>query len=245
MCPDSVLLVAYLDGTLFPRDTMAVNHHLLSCERCTTLLASMRQERAAAAKRSRPWWAIPAAIIVVAVAGVGAWTLWPRPEDAPPIREPTPIRSDVAPAPAAPSVAVTPAPVEPPVLVARATPKPALDVPKPKVVPLARTAKPLIQWRTHDLVVERSIDGGATWATEQTADRPIRAAAFVSADVAWVVGENGLILRRTKNGWFGATPPGEGHLIAVRASSPSKATVTFEDGRVFTTANGGVTWSTP
>jgi anti-sigma factor RsiW len=32
---------------------------------------------------------------------------------------------------------------------------------------------------------------------------------------------------------------------AVRASSPSKATVTLEDGRVFNTENGGVTWSTP
>jgi len=35
----------------------------------------------------------------------------------------------------------------------------------------------------------------------------------------------------------------DGAITAVRASSPSKATVTIEDGRVFRTENGGVTWS--
>ena len=84
-----------------------------------------------------------------------------------------------------------------------------------------------------------------TWTTDYVADRPIRASAFVNADVAWLVGENGLVLRRTKNGWFGASAPADGHLTAVRATSPSRATVTLEDGRVFTTANGGVTWSPP
>lgn len=78
---------------------------------------------------------------------------------------------------------------------------------------------------------------------EYTADRNISASAFVGADVAWLVGENGLVLRRTRNGWFGASPPVEGDITAVRASSPSKATVTIEDGRVFSTENGGVTWA--
>jgi len=97
-------------------------------------------------------------------------------------------------------------------------------------------------WRTRDQVVESSSDGGATWTTEHTTDRPIRASVFVNADVAWVVGDNGLVLRRTKNGWFGASAPAEGNITAVKASSPSRATVTLQDGRVFTTANGGVTW---
>ena len=100
-------------------------------------------------------------------------------------------------------------------------------------------------WRVRDLVIEHSTDGGATWAAEHTADRPVRAGAFVNTDVAWLVGENGLVLRRTKNGWFGATPPAGGAITAVRASSSSKATVTLEDGRSFTTENGGATWSAP
>lgn len=82
-----------------------------------------------------------------------------------------------------------------------------------------------------------------TWTTEHTADRPIRAGAYVSADVAWLVGDGGLVLRRTKNGWFGATPPADGNIKGIRASSSSKATVTFDDGRIFATENGGVTWT--
>jgi hypothetical protein len=100
-----------------------------------------------------------------------------------------------------------------------------------------------IVWRALDFTVEHSTDGGMTWVTEHTTDRAIRAGSFVSADVAWLVGDSGLVLRRTKNGWFGATPPADGDINAIRASSSSKATVTLGDGRVFTTENGGVTWS--
>jgi hypothetical protein len=108
-----------------------------------------------------------------------------------------------------------------------------------------RRASRDILWRTRDRVIEHSIDGGATWVAEHTADRQVRAGAFVGPNVAWLVGENGLVLRRTANGWFVAAPPAEGNITAVKASNPSKATVTLEDGRVFTTENGGVTWSAP
>jgi hypothetical protein len=108
-----------------------------------------------------------------------------------------------------------------------------------------RNANRRFAWRVRESVIERSTDEGASWVVEHTAERPIRAGAFVDANVAWFVGENGLVLRRTINGWFGTTPPAEGHLVAVRASSPSRATVTHDDGRIFTTENGGVTWSTP
>jgi len=100
-----------------------------------------------------------------------------------------------------------------------------------------------IVWRTRDRAIEHSTDGGMTWTLEHTADRTIRAGAVVDANVAWLAGDNGLVLRRTKNGWFGTTAPAEGAITAVRASSPSKATVTLDDGRVFRTENGGVTWS--
>lgn len=134
-------------------------------------------------------------------------------------------------APAVESVAV--APVEDPI------PAPA-DV---GVTLRGRRATRRILWRVRDLVIEHSTDGGTTWATEHMADRPVRAGALVNADVAWLVGENGLVLRRTKNGWFGATPPADGTITAVRASSSSKATVTLEDGRTFATENGGATWA--
>jgi photosystem II stability/assembly factor-like uncharacterized protein len=99
-----------------------------------------------------------------------------------------------------------------------------------------------MMWRARDAAIEHSTDGGTTWTNEYTTDRPVRAGAFVSADAAWLAGDNGLVLRRTKNGWFGTMAPAEGNIKTIRASSTSKATVTFEDGRVFTTENGGVTW---
>lgn len=111
------------------------------------------------------------------------------------------------------------------------------------VVLRGRNANRRVLWRARETVIEHSTDGGMTWVTEHTADRAVRAGAFVDANVAWLVGDNGLILRRTRNGWFGTTPPAEGNVTGVRASSPSKATVTLEDGRAFSTENGGVTWS--
>jgi photosystem II stability/assembly factor-like uncharacterized protein len=98
-------------------------------------------------------------------------------------------------------------------------------------------------WRAREQVVESSTDGGTTWTTDHTADRPIRASVFVSENVAWIVGDGGMILRRTQNGWFGTTAPAEGNITAVTATSPSRATVTLEDGRIFSTVNGGVTWA--
>jgi outer membrane biosynthesis protein TonB len=291
MCPDAALLAAYLDGTLFSRDASAVDQHLPTCERCTALLAAMRQQRQAdaAATRSRMLTAA-AAIAVVALVAVSAVLMLngsPAPDEGasgPPAAA-TPAPSPTPPTPTAPrpprpeKLAIAPAEktekprrptaVEPKTLPKGSTP-PKPPPPRPKAPPAVaavttadptpaptavpapdeagvtlrgRNANRRVLWRTRDLVIEHSTDGGATWVPEHTADRPIRAGAFVDANVAWLVGEDGLILRRTKNGWFGASPPADGHVTSVRASSPSKATVTLEDGRVFVTDNGGVTWS--
>jgi len=322
--PDPALLVAYLDGTLFHRDTAAVDKHLETCTDCAALLASMREKRrveqeASAARTRRLTSAAIASVVLVAF---GLWLLWPR--SAEPVRETEavrqtgpvgdsePARSEPWPAspvsgdarnaspaaaaprtaspagsdtrtgspasapasaatapaasapaaktPAAPaSAAKAPAPAaatsappkqEPPARRAAASPAPRPD-PAPRTRAEARRQRqqtaaarpPRVMWRTRDQSVESSTDGGTTWTTVHTADRPIRAGAFVSEDVAWVVGDNGLILRRTANGWFGSTSPAEGNITAVTATSPSRATVTLEDGRVFTTGNGGVTWT--
>jgi hypothetical protein len=180
--------------------------------------------------------------------------------NAPVTDRPLPVERRTQPAAAAPGIKR-----RSPSIVPRATTSPRVDkvkappaAPKPKAIEPAavpdsdsgltlrgRNANRRIVWRVRDRAIEHSTDGGVTWATEHTVNRAVRAGAFVNADVAWLVGENGLVLRRTKNGWFDATPPAEGTVTAVRASSPSKAAVTLEDGRVFTTENGGVTWSTP
>jgi hypothetical protein len=164
-----------------------------------------------------------------------------------------------APAPAAAPKAATPPPRRPAPTVAerpkqaavKESPRPADVSPSNNVAQAdggvilrgGRRSNRRVMWRARDLAIEHSSDGGTTWTSEYKTDRPVRAGAFVSADVAWLVGDGGLVLRRTKNGWFGTTPPAEGNVTGIRASSGSKATVTFEDGRAFTTENGGVTWS--
>ena len=275
MCPEPALLVAYLDGTLFHRDARAVDDHVLTCASCTGLLADMRRQREAELQRSRRSHArtIGIAVAAIAIVALGVWAVMPgskstaSPDVAParsdappavvsaaspsPALEPTrPVAPEKTPTPtSAPKPAATTKPVS------RAPEKPAREetVRDPEtpavgdggIVLRGGNANRRVMWRVRDLVIEHSTDGGATWVTEHTADRRIRAGAFVNASVAGLVGENGLVLRRTINGWFGASPPADEHITAVRASSPSTATVTLEDGRVFNTQNGGVTWSTP
>lgn len=259
--PEPALLVAYLDGTLFHRDQDAVDQHLASCTECTALLAAMRGKRAAeeAARTSRARLTIGAAVVLVALVGYGLWAVLPRTRraeqdaTAPTIREtPPPPNANAAvpsapgagPAPAAPTALTVSKPISSPA----PTPKPlpravAIEPSSSRASRVPGPQAPRVRWRTREVTIESSTDDGTTWVTEHTADRPIRASAFVNADVAWVVGDSGLILRRTKNGWFGASAPADGNIVAVKASSPSRATVTLEDGRVFTTANGGVTWA--
>ncbi len=251
VCPEPALLVAYLDKTLFYRDATAIDRHLETCSECTALLASMRERRAAeqASKASRTRMTIVAAVVLVSLLGYGLWTVRPQ-STGEQVRDREPVRGEPAPSP--PLTRATTADSRPPsppsksktkTRQAPATPAPQAreDTRRPR--PPAVAPPPRVMWRTREHVVESSNDGGATWTTEHTADRPIRASVFVNADVAWVVGDNGLVLRRTKNGWFDASAPAEANITAVKASSPSRATVTLEDGRMFTTANGGVTWA--
>jgi hypothetical protein len=93
--------------------------------------------------------------------------------------------------------------------------------------------------------IESSSDGGATWTTRYDSKTlRLRAGSAPSIDVAWVVGERGLVLRRAVPGdWAAVSPPASATLTAVTATSADAARVTVEDGRVFVTADGGRTWS--
>lgn len=245
-CPDPSLLVAYLDGTLFHRDASAIDAHVETCLDCSTLLAQMRRVRDGEdrSKRSRTL-VVGGAIAIVLVAGLGAWFALRRAPETSSTETPVRLKADATTEPADPTS--EPVRLKPDTTTTKpdtTTEVARVDTPaaiEGDVVLRGRDRR--VVWRTRDRAIEHSTDGGVTWTLEQTADRPIRAGAFVDANVAWLAGENGLVLRRTKNGWFGTTAPAEGAITAVRASSPSKATVTLDDGRVFRTENGGVTWS--
>jgi Putative zinc-finger len=106
-------------------------------------------------------------------------------------------------------------------------------------------AAPAITWRVWASgVVERSVDGGATWTREPSVDAPAARAIYApSRDVCWIVGDRGLILRfEAGRGWTRVPPPAQVSFVAVEPSDALRATITASDGRRFTTTDGGQTW---
>jgi Putative zinc-finger len=106
-------------------------------------------------------------------------------------------------------------------------------------------AAPTITWRVWASgVVERSSDLGATWTREAGVDAlGARAVVSPTADVCWIVGDAGLILRfETGRGWTRIAPPAPVGFIAIEASNARNATITAADGRRFTTTDGGQSW---
>jgi hypothetical protein len=129
---------------------------------------------------------------------------------------------------------------------ARAAPPPAGVVAREQAVAvalLARTADGRTLWRGAGNTIERSADGGASWAADYTFDRPITAGSAVSADVAWFVSAGGLVLRRTAGGWSVAQPPAPGvEIAAIEATSATTARVRLADGRQLQTDDAGLSW---
>ena len=98
------------------------------------------------------------------------------------------------------------------------------------------------QWRVRGLTVERSNDSGATYAPAYTATRPLTAGAVASDDTVWLVGEAGLVVHSTADGWAIAAAPVAADLIDISEVTTRGATVRARDGREFTTEDGGATW---
>ena len=93
--------------------------------------------------------------------------------------------------------------------------------------------------------IEKSENGGASWKTEYLDTRAlIVAGAAPTVKICWLVGMNGTILRTTNRAhWKTITPPAETDFMRVEATDALNATVTAMDGRKFTTADGGKSWS--
>jgi cytoskeletal protein RodZ len=107
------------------------------------------------------------------------------------------------------------------------------------------SSDPSIRWRIRGAEVEHSIDAGATW-TKQATGTTVRltAGASPSAGVCWLVGQRGTVLRSSDGRTWQTVPFLEAiDLVRVEAIGPAEATVTTADGRQFTTADGGKTWT--
>ena len=88
---------------------------------------------------------------------------------------------------------------------------------------------------------------GSTWpAPPSDVVGQITAAAAPSADVCWMVGRAGTVLRSTDHQtWQRMSVPQSGDLSRITATDARTATVTAADGRTFSTSDAGVTWTQP
>jgi len=92
--------------------------------------------------------------------------------------------------------------------------------------------------------IARTDDDGQTWRVQLNVAERVRAGAAPSIDVAWLVGDRGLVLR-TLDGeqWVRTSVPVAASLAGIEASDELRATVTTADGRRFRTVDGGAGWT--
>jgi hypothetical protein len=93
--------------------------------------------------------------------------------------------------------------------------------------------------------IQHSADGGATWETQRTgATVTLAAGASPSPLVCWLVGPGGIVVLSTDaRSWQTLLFPEAIDLVSVDATDDRRATVAAADGRKFSTADRGVTWT--
>jgi hypothetical protein len=106
------------------------------------------------------------------------------------------------------------------------------------------SSNPGSRWRIlGNTLVQRSMDGGSTWQTQQTGVGPLTAGASPSPSVCWLVGPGGVVILSTDGrSWRRVAFPEAVDLIAISATDDKTATITTADGRTFSTADAGATW---
>ncbi|MGB9403828.1 MAG: YCF48-related protein [Candidatus Acidiferrales bacterium] len=120
----------------------------------------------------------------------------------------------------------------------------AVEVEVSPVIVRTPNAKKL--WRISPSgTIEFSADGGEKWQEQANiAPGKLLAASAPSTKVCWIVGRAGMILRTTDGRtWQTITPPSEEDLTAVSVRDKKSATITTASGAVYTTIDGGTSWS--
>ena len=153
-----------------------------------------------------------------------------------------------APPPPAPPTSPAPPPSSPPPPAAAGDTLAGLERRAENAVAASgfRSGDPTSPWRlAGPRLVERSVDGGVTWPRVETrAGDDLTAGAAPSADVCWLVGRNGLVLRTTDGRtWQPAARPTADDIVSVNADDAMRATVRTATGSAFRTTDGGATWA--
>lgn len=103
-----------------------------------------------------------------------------------------------------------------------------------------------IRWRVLlSGLVEKTIDGGATWSRIVLDPAlAITSGASPSNVVCWLVGKRGAVLRSTDGGttFVRLKAPDSADLVSIDALDARTATVATSDGRRLTTTDGGQSW---
>jgi hypothetical protein len=108
------------------------------------------------------------------------------------------------------------------------------------------SSTPGVRWRiANPGIVERSVDGGASWEPFDTGVRSTLAAGSCpSVTVCWVVGDAGVVLLTTDaRTWRQVPRPTPTDLVAVDATDGGTAVVTTAAGQRFRTTDAGATWT--
>jgi hypothetical protein len=93
--------------------------------------------------------------------------------------------------------------------------------------------------------IQRSVDGGVSWQTQQTGvSVTLTAGSSPAPLVCWVVGPGGRVVVTTDGrSWRRVSLSEAATLVSVRAMDDRTATVTSSDGRSFSTSDGGLHWT--
>jgi hypothetical protein len=109
-----------------------------------------------------------------------------------------------------------------------------------------RSPDPSIRWRIGPGgSVERTTDGGTTWASAPTGTAAdLTAGSSPAPSVCWLVGRAGTVLVSTDGStWRRVAFPEVTDLAGVLAADARTVTISTADGRRFRTADGGMTWT--
>jgi hypothetical protein len=95
--------------------------------------------------------------------------------------------------------------------------------------------------------IERSNDKGTTWQPQASSVKAdLLAGTAASAEVAWVVGREGVILRTTDGQTWQRVPPPNRLMVDwtnIQATDADHASIKSNDNRSFRTEDGGHTWT--